>query len=129
MLAAKGSAGVAQEVNLRHLLCTGEEAHKQKIHPGFETQGRRHKKSKSGISVAPQKGLMFSKILKKQDVCSYSWLNGILVADLSSHGGMKGLILLTAIELTSCMSALKEVHDADLFENFRETSGSIGAFK
>ena len=26
------------------------------MHPGFETQGRRHQKSKTGISVAPQKG-------------------------------------------------------------------------
>ena len=29
----------------------------QGIHPGFETQGRRHQKSKTGVSVAPRKGL------------------------------------------------------------------------
>ena len=28
---------------------------------GFETQRRRHQKSKTEVSVAPQKGLMFSK--------------------------------------------------------------------
>ena len=32
------------------------------IHPGFETQGRRHQKSKTRVSVAPQKGLMLSQI-------------------------------------------------------------------
>ena len=31
------------------------------IHPGFKTPGRRHQKSKIGVSVAPQKGLMSSK--------------------------------------------------------------------
>ena len=61
MLAAKRSAGVAPEVNLRNLLCAGEEARKRGIHPGFETQERHHQKSKTGVSVAPQKGLMSSK--------------------------------------------------------------------
>ena len=32
------------------------------IHPGFRTQSRRHQKSKTGVSVAPQKELMSSKI-------------------------------------------------------------------
>ena len=31
------------------------------IHPGFETQGRCHQKSKIGVSVAPWKGPMSSK--------------------------------------------------------------------
>ena len=39
---------------------------KQGIHPGFETQGRRHQKSKTGVSVAPRKGLMSSKNLFKK---------------------------------------------------------------
>ena len=34
---------------------------KQEMHPGFETQGRHHKKSKTGVSVAPQKGLVSYK--------------------------------------------------------------------
>ena len=31
------------------------------VYPGFETLGRPHQKSKTGVSVAPQKGLMSSK--------------------------------------------------------------------
>ena len=54
MLAAKMSAGVAPEVNLMNQLHAGNEAYKQGIQPGFETQGRYHEKSKTGISVAPQ---------------------------------------------------------------------------
>ena len=34
--------------------------------PGFETQGRRHQKSKTGVSVVPPKGLMSSKIFSKR---------------------------------------------------------------
>ena len=37
-----------------------------KIHPGFETQGRYHQKPKTGVSVAPRKELMSSKILKNK---------------------------------------------------------------
>ena len=54
MLAAKRSAGVAPEVNLMNQLHAGNEAYKQGIQPGFETQGRHHEKSKTGISVAPR---------------------------------------------------------------------------
>ena len=43
-----------------------EKAHKRGIHPGFETQGRRHQKSKTGVSVVPQKGLVFSKNWKNR---------------------------------------------------------------
>ena len=35
-------------------------------HSGFETQRRRHQKSKTGISLAPQKGLMPSKFFFKK---------------------------------------------------------------
>ena len=55
------SAGVVPEVNLRNSWHAGKKACKQGIHPGFETQGRRHQKSKTGVSVAPRKGLMSSK--------------------------------------------------------------------
>ena len=58
MRAAKTSAGVTPEVNLRNPLCTGEKAGKQGIHPGFETQGICHHKSKRGVSVAPQNDLV-----------------------------------------------------------------------
>ena len=41
------------------------ESHKwesmQLIYPGFESQGRHHQKSKTGVSVVPRKGLMSSK--------------------------------------------------------------------
>ena len=57
-------SSVIQEVNLRILLHAGNEAHKQGDHPGFETKGRHHYKSTTGESVAPQKALMSSKILR-----------------------------------------------------------------
>ena len=60
MLTSIQLAGVTPEVNLRNPLCAGEEAHKG-IHPGFETLGRCHQKSKTGVSVAPQKGLVCYK--------------------------------------------------------------------
>ena len=51
MLTSIQSAGVAPVVNLRNPLCTGKEARKQGIHPGFEIQGRHHQKSKTGVSM------------------------------------------------------------------------------
>ena len=55
MLGFKGSAGVAQEVNLRNPLHTGKKAPTQGIHLGLETQGWHHQKSKTGIPVVLQK--------------------------------------------------------------------------
>ena len=52
MLASKRSAGVSPQMILNNPLHTGQEAHKGGIHPGLETQGRCHNKSKTGISVA-----------------------------------------------------------------------------
>ena len=43
------SASITPLVNLR----ITQTACMQRIHPGFETQGRRHQKSKSGVSVSP----------------------------------------------------------------------------
>ena len=42
------------------------------IHPGFETQSRRYQKSKTGVSVASQKGLVSYKnyFKKKNYMCS-----------------------------------------------------------
>ena len=61
MLAAKRSAGVAPEVNLRNPLhADNEAAHKWENHPSFETQGRCYQKFKNkGIQ---EKGLMSFKI-------------------------------------------------------------------
>ena len=56
MLTSIQSAGVAPEVNLRNLWCAGKEACNRGTHPGFETQGRHHQKSGTGLSVAPTKG-------------------------------------------------------------------------
>ena len=38
------------------------------IHPGFGTQGRHHQKSKTGVLVGSQKGLMSSKIFFKKSI-------------------------------------------------------------
>ena len=38
------------------------------IHPGFETQGRHHHKSKTGITVAPKKTDVLQKNLKRKKV-------------------------------------------------------------
>ena len=56
MLAAKRSAGVAPEVNVReHVTHTPLPSANKAAHSGFETQRRHHQKSKIGVSVAPQK--------------------------------------------------------------------------
>ena len=54
--APKTSEGVTPEMNLGDLLCAGDEA-SEGINPGFETQGRRHPKSKIGTSVTTQKSM------------------------------------------------------------------------
>ena len=54
MPAVKRSAGVAPEVNLRNPLHAGDEACKEEMYPGFETQDRLHRRSKSGVPVASQ---------------------------------------------------------------------------
>ena len=75
ILATKRSAGVTPEVNLRNPLHMGNEAHKQGFHLGFEAQSRHSQKSKTGVSVAPQKKLMSFKIsfFKKGTSWSFSW--------------------------------------------------------
>ena len=66
MLAAKRSAGVTPEVNLKILFTQAMKHACEGSHPGFETQGRHHQKSKTGISVAPQKGLMSSNFFNTE---------------------------------------------------------------
>ena len=65
LLATKRSAGVTPEGNLMNLLHACDKACKWEIHTGFVTQGRCHQESKPEVSVARQKGLMFSKQIKK----------------------------------------------------------------
>ena len=69
MLATKRLAGVKAEVNLRET-CTPPSSANKAAHSGFETQRRHHQKSKTGVSVAPQKGLMSSKIFLKKDLAN-----------------------------------------------------------
>ena len=38
------------------------------IHPGFETQDRQHEKSKTAVSVVPNKGLMSSNFFLKKSI-------------------------------------------------------------
>ena len=67
MLAAKRLAGVAPEVNLRERMsCIPPLSSDKAAHSCFETQRRHHQMSKTGVSLAPQKELMSSKILKKK---------------------------------------------------------------
>ena len=40
----------------------------EEILPGFETRGRHHQKSKTGISVAPRKGLVSSNFFQKKEL-------------------------------------------------------------
>ena len=50
---------------------------KRDIHPSFETQGRRHENSKTGVSEAPQKGHVSLQNLKNKismQVRNPSWL-------------------------------------------------------
>ena len=75
MLPGKRSVGVDPEVNLTKSLHTGEEAHKTRIYLDFETMGRCHQKSKTGVSAVPQKGLMSSFFFQK--VCIVSKINDL----------------------------------------------------
>ena len=52
--------GVTRKVN-RNQLHAGDKAGTREIHPGLENQGGHHQKSKTWVSVAPQKGMMYSK--------------------------------------------------------------------
>ena len=61
MMAAKRSAGDAPEVNLTECVThTPPPSANKAANSGFEPQIRRHQKSKTGVSVAPQKGFIFS---------------------------------------------------------------------
>ena len=68
MLAIYTGRGVAPEVNLgEHISRTPLQSSK-KAEPtlGFETQRRRHQKSKTGVSVAPEMVMCPTKIKKKK---------------------------------------------------------------
>ena len=78
-LATKELAGVAPEVNLReHISCMPLPSVNKAALSGFETQRRHHQKSKTGVPVAPQKGLMSSKIKKKHMKGCSQWLHYLI---------------------------------------------------
>ena len=53
----------------------------QVIHPGFETQGTRHQKSKTGLSVAPRKILYaLQKILKTKKSEESDVISGMILS-------------------------------------------------
>ena len=68
MVATNGLTGVTPDMNLK--VCMSPPSTNKATHAGFETKRRCHQKSKTGVSVAPQQGLMschlifFSKIAK-----------------------------------------------------------------
>ena len=71
------SVAVTPEVNLReHATHTSQPSMNKAAHSGFETQRRNHQKSKTGVSVAPQKRLISSKI-KKKNRNSLTQLRGV----------------------------------------------------
>ena len=61
------SARIIPEMNLRNSLHTGDETGKWGIHPALEIQGRRHQKSRTGLSMTSEKGLMPYKNFLKQE--------------------------------------------------------------
>ena len=62
ILVAKRSAGATLEMNLREWVThTLPPSANKAVYSGFETQNRCHQKSKTGVSVTPQKGLMSCK--------------------------------------------------------------------
>ena len=67
MLSTKQSVGVTPDLNLReHVTQMPLISANKAAHSGFEAQRRRHQKSKTEVSVALQKGLMFSKNFKEK---------------------------------------------------------------
>ena len=60
MLTTKRLAGFAPEVNLRDdVICVAPPSVNKAAHSDVETQKRHHQKFKTGVSVAPQKGLPY----------------------------------------------------------------------
>ena len=88
-MANKRSTGVTPEVNLREYVTHTPLPNLNKAgHSGFETQRRPYQKSKTGLSVDPQKGLQifffFKKSLKCSSICRYNLIG--------SHRGSKSIL-------------------------------------
>ena len=62
MLTTKRSASVAPEMNIReHVMHMPLPSANKGVNSDSEIQSRHHRKSKTGLSIALQKGLMLSK--------------------------------------------------------------------
>ena len=72
-------AGVAPEVNLRNPLHAGKKACKWGIQPGFETQGRRHQKSKARASSNGPTERTSKFFKNERKFCGCDHLPGILI--------------------------------------------------
>ena len=71
------------------------------IHPGFETQGRRHQKSKTGVSVAPQKGLVSYKFFLKKKKKKKSIYPVLLTSSVTTNTRLLGTDFLSSELLKS----------------------------
>ena len=70
-----------------------------RIHSGFVTQSRHHQKSKTGVSVAPQKGVMSSKKIFLTKTAEFKRISNDVSCFWSSF--RKKINLLTLCELTT----------------------------
>ena len=89
MLTSIQSVGVAPEVNLRN--SAGKKACKWEVYPGFETQDRRHQKSKPGYQWPHEKHVCSSKNNKKKN----TWGTIVYLFD------MRKIVRLTVHHLTT----------------------------
>ena len=64
------------------------------IHLGFETQGRRHQKSKTGLSVTPQKEMCPSKIKTRMHS---SKMHTVRCSGTESQTGVKHYLSATTV--------------------------------
>ena len=88
MLAGKKPAANAPEVNLRNPLHIGKKYIGKGSTLALKTQGRHHQKSKTGLSVAPEKGLKSSKIFFEKKKSHY--LRAIILGTMVPDGGTLG---------------------------------------
>ena len=108
MLATKRSAGVAPEVNLRKCIRHIPLPSVNKAaDPGFETQRRCRQKSKTGVSVAPQKGLMSLVIYSQKRITEK--LGTSLPSMCQMHIGKLSFMNFSAANITY-ISCRKETH-------------------
>ena len=83
MLAAEGLAGVTPEVNLgEHITHTPKPSMNTAAHSRFENHRRRPQKSKTGISVAPEKGFMSLNYFNKNDICFHCAARDLIIPDV-----------------------------------------------